>query len=204
MGQFTIPSPNYPGTPHTPYKQFFSPLSPRSPRLWDSRKEDSDESEVTVTVTTFEKCCNFLGCIAAAAAYFALLLYSNHLWTIDTALSLVLAEYCGWSNEKLRRKSTGKEEQPSIKADNLSIAEKGDYFPFAVNFPNPKLDCIAAVVGYREDPAIFTKALESYQHANGCRFVLTCIDGNGLEDQEMVDVFQKVDIIPHQLSLTHH
>jgi hyaluronan synthase len=126
------------------------------------------------------------------AVYLYLLLYSNHLWTIDTSLSIVLAEYCGWSNETLRKKSTGKEQPMSEKSMDLSLAEKGDYFANGLSALNRKLDCIAAVVGYREDPVIFTKALESYLQADGCRFVLACIDGNGIEDQEMVEVFRRV------------
>lgn len=196
MGQFTLQSPHTPSTPLTPYRQLwlqaFSPLSPRSPKPWDNRKEDSEEPEVRVTVSTFEKCCNFFGCITAAAVYLYLLLWSDHLWTIDMSLSIFLAEYCGWSNERLRRKSAGEEQPKREKSDDLSLAERGDYFALINGLPNRKLDCIAAVVGYREDPVIFTKALESYLQADGCRFVLACIDGNSFEDQDMVDVFQKV------------
>jgi hyaluronan synthase len=158
----------------------------------DSRKEDTEEPEIEVTITTFDKCCNFVGCIVAAGIYFYLLLYSNHLWTIDTSLSIFLAEYCGWSNERLRKKSRGDEQPLNEKSNDLSLAEKGDYFALKEGSTNPKLDCIAAIVGYREDPIIFTKALESYLQADGCRFVLVSVDGNGLEDQNMVDVFQQV------------
>jgi hyaluronan synthase len=190
MGQFTLQSHHAPSPPLSPYRQLWSQTF--SPQPWDHRKEDSEKPEVDVTVSTFQKCINFFGCIVAAAVYFYLLLYSNHLWTIDTSLSIFLAEYCGWSNEKLRRKTTGEEEPKSEKSDDLSIVEKGDYFTLLNNLPNSKPECIAAVVGYREDPVIFTKALESYLRADSCRFVLVSIDGNGLQDQDMVDVFQKV------------
>ena len=196
MGKSTLQLPHTPDVPLTPYRQLwsktFSLPSTRSPKPWDNRKEDNEELEAKAIVSNFEKCCNFFGCIAASAIYFYLLFYSNHLWTIDTTVSILLAEYCGWSNEKLRAKSTRKEHLKNVKDHDLSLAEKGDYFATLDSFLNCKLDCIAAIVGYREDPIIFTKALESYLQADACRFVLACIDGNDLEDQGMVDVFQKV------------
>ena len=196
MGQFTLQPLHTPGTPLTPYRQlwsqtFSSPLA-RSPVPWDNRKEDDEESEAEVYVSTFDKCYNFFGCILAAFFYFYLLLKSNNLWSIDTAFNIFLAEYTAWSNEKLRKKGAGEELPMSEKSHDLSIVEKGDYFSPMNGSPDCKLGCIAQVVGYREDPTIFTKALESYVQADGCRLVLACIDGNGLEDQVMVDVFQKV------------
>ena len=195
MGQFTLQPTHGPGTPLTPYRQlwsqaFSSPLS-RSPQPWD-RKEDTEEVEVDFVISPWEKCYNFVGCIVAIVIYFYLLLYSNYLWVIDTACNILLAEYCAWSNERLRRKGAKEDRPISEKSNQLSMAEKGDYFSITNGSPDRKLDSIAAVVGYREDPTIFTKALESYRHANGCRFLLVSVDGNGLEDQVMVDVFQKV------------
>lgn len=56
-----------------------------------------------------------------------------------------------------------------------------------------RLDCISAVVGYREDPILFKKALESYIKAQDCcKFILVCIDGDAVEDQEMINVFRNV------------
>ncbi|PVI08314.1 glycosyltransferase family 2 protein [Periconia macrospinosa] len=175
----------------TSWTPYLSPLSPRSPI--DDRKEDTEKSEDEVIVSVLEKAFNFLGCIAAAIIYAYLLLYSNHLWTIDTSASILLAEYCGWSNERLRRKAKGDEPPQEEWSTNLSTAEKGGYFLNTKSFSeSARQGCIAAVVGYREDPIIFTKALQSYLQADGCRFMVVSIDGNGLEDQEMVDVFQQV------------
>ncbi|CAI6331792.1 unnamed protein product [Periconia digitata] len=183
---------SYRGTWSPPFSPL-SPRTPRSPRFYDDRKKDSEEPEEEIIISAFEKFLNFLGCMAAAVVYAYLLLYSNHLWTIDTGASIFLAEYCGWSNEKLRKKSTGDDQLHNEKSDDLSLAEKGGYFLDAKSdYDEAKLGCIAAVVGYREDPIIFNKALESYLQADGCRFMLVCIDGNSLEDQEMVDIFQKV------------
>ncbi len=55
-------------------------------------------------------------------------------------------------------------------------------------------DCMAAVVGWREDPALFTRALESYQRTRGCVFLLVGIDGDEVEDRDMVDVFDMVGL----------
>lgn len=192
MGRPSLLSPkSFHQSPRQAWTQPFSPLSPRPPI--DDRKEDNEVLDQEVIVSVLQKVVNFLGCIVAAIIYAYLLLYSNHLWTIDTSASVLLAEYCGWSNERLRKKSAGNEAPQVDESGDLSLAEKGGYFSLTKNpSESAKPECIAAVVGYREDPAIFTKALESYLQADGCRFMLVCIDGNSLEDQEMVDVFQKV------------
>ena len=195
MGQLTL-LPPLRKTPPPSYRQlliqnFPSPFL-KSPKPWDDRKEDNDGAELEFTVTFSQKCCNLVGCIVATVLYMYLLVYSGHFWTIDLVLSVSLAEYCATSNEKLRRKGKGEDQNLNEKGGDISLAEKGDYFTTNNGRPNPKTDCLAAVVGYREDPVIFEKALESYLHADGCRFMLVAIDGNGLEDQQMVDVFQKV------------
>ncbi len=199
MGQFTYLPPR-PNTPLTPYRQFLTQGFPspflKSPKPFDDRKEDSDEAEPEITVTVFTKCCRFVGCVAALIVYMYLLIYSGNFWTIDSAFSILLAEYCTSSNEKLRRKGKGEEQKLNEKGGDMSLAEKGDYFSLTNGASNPKTDCLAAVVGYREDPVIFEKALESYLHADGARFMLISVDGNSLEDQEMVDIFQKVHILP--------
>lgn len=55
---------------------------------------------------------------------------------------------------------------------------------------------MAAIVGYREDLALFVRALESYKDAAECRFVLVGVDGDDTPDMEMVRVFQQVGIFP--------
>ena len=51
---------------------------------------------------------------------------------------------------------------------------------------------MAAIVGYREDPELFARALDSYKTAAECRFVLVGVDGDDTPDMEMVRVFQEV------------
>jgi hyaluronan synthase len=67
--------------------------------------------------------------------------------------------------------------------------------------PPPRLDCMAAVVGWREDPGLFTRALESYRMTRGCSFLLVGIDGDEAPDHDMVDVFNKV--YPHRSTTIH-
>lgn len=159
----------------------------------DERKHDFSESETQGLVTTFAKVYNFIGCLVAAILYYYLTLYwSDYLYTFDTILTVYLAEHCGWANERIRNNNKNDQRAKECLTPDLSVAERGEYHMHSKSSPKLELGCIAAIVGYREDPAIFTKALESYLDAEGCRFVLTCVDGNGPEDQAMVEVFRKV------------
>ncbi|PVI07435.1 glycosyltransferase family 2 protein [Periconia macrospinosa] len=178
MGQLTAPLLHEPPSPLTPpYQSLLS-------KLVENQKKDSDEPEAKAFVPTFEKWCNFFGCLGAAYLFYLLFYYSDHLWTFDTLLTIFLSEYCGWSNERFRRQIRAEEPATSQKNSDPSLLTE--------DLSNHKLDCIAAIVGYREDPAIFTKALESYLQADGCRFILTCVDGNKPEDRVMVDIFKEV------------
>ncbi|KAH7085975.1 hypothetical protein BKA63DRAFT_575370 [Paraphoma chrysanthemicola] len=144
-------------------------------------------------VTTFTKYCNFLGNIVAIILYYYLTIYwCDYYFTFDTVISIYLAEHCGWANDRILKESESHERAESGVNPNLSLVEKGVYRAHSNHSPKLELGCIAAIVGYREDPVIFTKALESYLDVKGCQFVLTCIDGNDPEDQKMVEIFQKV------------
>ncbi|MCJ1326018.1 hypothetical protein MMC10_002681 [Thelotrema lepadinum] len=52
--------------------------------------------------------------------------------------------------------------------------------------------CMASVVGYREEPGLFTKCLESYRNCSGLEIMLIGIDGNGAQDMEMANIARKV------------
>jgi hyaluronan synthase len=54
------------------------------------------------------------------------------------------------------------------------------------------LATMAQVVGWKEEPELFSRALESYREAEGLRFLLVGVDGDSAEDMEMLDVFHKV------------
>lgn len=164
-------------------------IHPPKPIMLD-RKEDAEIHlpKTDISVSLGQKCFNFAGCILAVIIYFYLLLYSNHLWTIDTALSISLAEYCGWSNARDRKRTALRNENNSFALSEKAPDKKVDSFS-----SDRTLDALCAIVGYREDPTIFARALESYLTADNCRFVLASVDGDAEEDQEMVNVFKKVN-----------
>ncbi|OWY53824.1 hyaluronan synthase 3 [Alternaria alternata] len=165
----------------------------KTSELGDERKHSFSEPKIQILVTRSGKIYNFIGCLVAAALYcYTTLYWSDYLYTFDTIITVYLAEQCGWDNERVRRSSQKEKGEKVDVYPQLSVAEKGEYYTHSERSSKLELGCIAAIVGYREDPIIFTKALESYTDAEGCRFVLTCIDGNEAEDQVMVDVFRKV------------
>lgn len=52
--------------------------------------------------------------------------------------------------------------------------------------------CLASVVGYREDPTVFTKCMESYNGCIGLETLLVGIDGDEAQDVEMANIVRKV------------
>ncbi|RDW71628.1 hypothetical protein BP6252_08191 [Coleophoma cylindrospora] len=58
--------------------------------------------------------------------------------------------------------------------------------------PLQPISSIATIVGYREEPSLYQRALESYQDQNDVRILIAGIDGNEDSDMEMVNVFNKV------------
>lgn len=158
-----------------------------SPELPNERKDDNAANPAT-QVSISRKICNFIGCIVVTFGFFYAFFNIKYVLAIDTGLAILVAEYCDWSNRKVRLKGTKIYQQ---KTDAVKLAEEGNLNE-KMELPLTKECCIVSVVGYREDPAIFTMALESYSKADGCKFVLACVDGNQQEDREMVQVFQEV------------
>ena len=132
---------------------------------------------------------NILGCILVVPAVCLLTVQSLYPMTLDLLVSIILAEYNRFANER-RRMPTRLVPKGLTERDGCTyIDEKQD--PEMLTTPT-KNDCVAAVVGYREDPVLFTQALESYNAARGHVFMCVGIDGDTEEDQEMVDVFNEV------------
>ncbi|RAL12441.1 chitin synthase [Aspergillus homomorphus CBS 101889] len=118
---------------------------------------------------------NGLGCILILPLYYYLTAATRHPLTLDLLLTILAAEYNRFTNERRRRNfyqhDAADPEKPRVPAGP---------------------DCMAAVVGYREDPGLFARALNSYRAAEGCRFMLVGIDGDEAADMEMVRVFQSI------------
>lgn len=57
-----------------------------------------------------------------------------------------------------------------------------------------RADCVATVIGYREDPRLFRKCLESYRNdsTQTIRALVVGIDGNEPEDMQMVELAESV------------
>ncbi|CAI7626526.1 unnamed protein product [Penicillium glandicola] len=132
---------------------------------------------------------NFLGCLAAAAVYYYGLKYLEQPLTFDVMVSILMAEYCRWGNNQRRKLAALR-----VENGHPRLAKKAKP-------SEQRLDCVAAVVGYREEPALWRTALESYSQAQNCRFLLICVDGDAEEDREMVDVFQ--DVYHEKSALMH-
>ncbi|PYH45952.1 chitin synthase [Aspergillus saccharolyticus JOP 1030-1] len=122
---------------------------------------------------------NGVGCLLILPLYYYLTAATRHPLTLDLLLTILAAEYNRFTNERRRRR--------------LYCADQ-----YAADPEKPRVDahtgpdCMAAVVGYREDPGLFARALNSYRAAEGCRFMLVGIDGDEPADMEMVRVFQSI------------
>lgn len=113
---------------------------------------------------------------------------SHYPITLDMLLTIILAELNRFFNQQRREKLQALNDQ-----DESPVREKEDWLKWELNVEKaaPRLDCMAAVVGWREDPDLFSRALESYKATEGCTFLLVGVDGDEAEDQDMVDVFNQ-------------
>lgn len=109
--------------------------------------------------------------------------------TLDLLMTVILTELNRYVNERRRQELYRLEDREAS-----PIREKEDWKKWELNVDKaaPRLDCMAAVVGWRELPELFRRALDSYATAQGCVFLLIGIDGDDAEDQDMVNVFNEV------------
>lgn len=136
-------------------------------------------------VSWLRKVVNILGCLMAFPIYWIMTVNCRYPVTLDLACTILLAELNRFVNEGRRIGFYSEQSRPRSKMDS----EKLD---LERQSASPRLDCVAAVVGWREDPTLFTQALESYKVARHCSFMLVGIDGDEEEDQDMARVFNKV------------
>lgn len=148
---------------------------------------------------------NLLGCLLLLPLFHAATVYTRWPATVDLCLAVGLAELCRFANDRRRAawREAGapprreKEEDDDVEWKGASgttttIRAVGDNDSSSDNAL--AAEAMASIVGWREDPALWRRCLESYKHAAGCRFVLVGIDGHNADDKEMVDVFQKVRV----------
>lgn len=146
-------------------------------------------------VSLFRKLLNILGCIVLLPLYSAVAIHCKWPITLDLVVTIGLAELNRYVNEGRRRAFYANESRPVLK-EKVYDEKQMILDVELLQPPAPRLDIMAAVVGWREDPSLFTRALESYKNAKGCAFVLVGIDGDEKDDEDMVDVFHHVSARP--------
>lgn len=138
-------------------------------------------------ISWFRQVLNVIGCLLVIPLYRAALVNTYYPATVELLLSVLLAEFCRFKNEGRRISFRESESQPRYKDDVEKSAALALEQQVASN-----CDTMAAVVGWREDPELWQRCLESYRTARGCKFLLAGVDGDDADDQEMVEVFKKV------------
>lgn len=73
---------------------------------------------------------------------------------------------------------------PSVSTDELSLTDR-------------EPEVIGCVVGWREDEELYARCLESLFSTPSCTTIVAGIDGDEIEDERMVDVFQNVSCNQH-------
>lgn len=119
---------------------------------------------------------NSLCCLALAliVPFYGFRALTNWPVTIEALFSCALSE---WNRQKgLRR---------------LKVLDKRNEHGDPEKGGHGRTKYMASVVGYREEPGLFQRCLESYRPAGVDTFLIG-IDGNGPEDMEMVRVVERV------------
>lgn len=140
-------------------------------------------------VSRFRQVLNLLGCLVVLPIYSVITGYARHPLTLDILLTIFSAEFNRFMNEGRRQKL---QDVPQKSQD----LEKASMLPSSTN---EGAECMATIVGYREDPELFARALDSYKNIPECRLVLVGVDGDDVPDMEMIRVFQQVYREPNSL-----
>lgn len=119
-------------------------------------------------------------CVVLTLAIFGFLRKNVYFFpiTLEAIWQITLAE-TNRRKSKIRVRNIKRKLDPSD-AEKRFLDEK------------PPVKFLASVVGYREDPAVFVKCLESFKGCAGQELLLVGIDGNEAQDVEMANVVRKV------------
>ncbi len=157
------------------------------------RDADHRARETVPQVPVFRQFLNVVGCGLVIPLYYLTTAHTRFPVTLDIVITIALTELNRYVIESRRMsflpQPWGREQR--------TLQEKDHNRTFALESqPLPaKLECLAAVVGWREDPALYARALESYKSSRTCAFLIAGIDGDEAPDQDMVDVFTKVRVL---------
>jgi hyaluronan synthase len=157
-------------------------------------------------VSLLQKVGNVLGCLISLPLYWLLTVHCRWPVTLDLILTIGLAELNRYINEGRRmafHEDSSNDAEFVLREKggaNVEFRELDDVESVSssasTTTPSPRLDCLAAIVGWREDPSLYQRALESYKSTQGCAFVLAGIDGDEADDMDMVRVFNYVREAP--------
>ncbi|KAL2179673.1 uncharacterized protein P884DRAFT_275981 [Thermothelomyces heterothallicus CBS 202.75] len=143
-------------------------------------------------VSAFRQVLNVFGCILAVPLYYLTTAHTRYPVTLDIIITIAFTELNRYVIEGCRMAFQGRQRSGR---DTASLPENWDEkaaWYLENQQETPKLECLAAVVGWREDPGLYARALESYKSSKACVFLLAGIDGDEAEDEDMVRVFKKV------------
>ncbi|KAL2151778.1 hypothetical protein VTH82DRAFT_6876 [Thermothelomyces myriococcoides] len=152
-------------------------------------------------VPIFRQILNVLGCILALPLYYFTTQHTRYPVTLDIIITIALTELNRYVIEGCR---IAFQRRQTTSRDAASLPEEWDEKAawFLENQPGTaELECLAAVVGWREDPGLYARALESYKSSKACVFLLAGIDGDEEADEDMVRVFKKV--YPERSAVVH-
>ncbi|KAK7923453.1 glycosyltransferase family 2 protein [Apiospora marii] len=166
-------------------------------------------------VSLLRQVANVIGCLCIFPLYRAAGVHTRYPATVDLLISIFFAEYCRFTNEG-RRMALSRERQvkaassPRKEDQDLLLDEKQQHLDdeeatMGLAPPEPagpgSDDAVAMIVGWREDPELWRRCLESYKTASGWAFLIVGIDGDEPDDQEMINVFQET--YPDQSCVLH-
>ena len=144
----------------------------------------------TPRVPVFRQFLNVIGCGVVIPLYYLTTAHSRFPVTLDIIITIVLTELNRYVVEGRRMSFLGRAEQHTLQEKGGREADHLENQPTTA-----KLECVAAVVGWREDPLLYSRALESYKSSRTCSFLLAGIDGDETQDEDMVTVFSKVCVL---------
>jgi hyaluronan synthase len=138
-------------------------------------------------VPAFRQFLNVIGCALAVHLYYFTTAHSRYPITLNIIITIALTELNRYVIEGCRTAFFGRQH-----ANGLDALQDKKAIHLESQPNSPKLECLAAVVGWREDPSLYCRALESYKSSRTCIFLLAGIDGDEAEDQDMVKIFKRV------------
>ncbi|KAK4173820.1 family 2 putative glycosyltransferase [Triangularia setosa] len=135
---------------------------------------------------------NILGCLLSIPIYYFSTVHSRYPVTLDIVITIALTELNRYMVEGRRQDFTRSQQIGNHDRRCFDEKEKWNSLHLETQPCLPNAECMAAVVGWREEPSLYARALQSYKSAKTCTFFLAGIDGDEAQDQDMVNVFCQV------------